>query len=156
MAVSLHRRLLGAGVLFGSLVLFGPLTYLLTVHAVEILVTFSGDNTSLTGLLALFVGGASLIVALVVVWETAAVRLHGFSILNRGGQTQRIFRHLILTVATLAATLSVSELVVEMTLSGVARGEPTYVGLPLVLVAVLVWAAHRSVGAFRQGLQHAR
>lgn len=153
MMISLRRRALAVAVFFVSLIVFGPLIYLLNVRTAEILAELAGVSTLLTGPLGLLVSLGAVIIALNAVWEIAAVRLHGVAILHRGSTTWRLGRHLLLTVAILAAFVSLTDLFVGMIRWGLARQSGMYVGGSLVLLAALLWAAIRSIRAFREGFR---
>lgn len=151
MTIPLQRRVLAAVVFFISLVVFGPLTYLVSVRTAEILTGFGGIDPPLTGTLSLLVTIGAVVIALNAVWEIAAVHIHGFAILDRGSSTWRLVRHLLLAVAVLATVIVVTELAVGMIQWGLTRDRVFFVVGPLMLVAALVWAATRAIGAFREG-----
>ena len=113
--------------LLGALLLIAPLSAALTVAAVDMLAGFVG--VALDGPVGLLVSLGAAVVGLEVVAETAAVRLHGFAVLDRGGRSRCAIRY-----ASVGATV-LSGLVVTVVFLAVALG----------------WLLFRAGLAFRRG-----
>ena len=77
--------------LLGALLLIAPLSAALTVAAVDMLAGFVG--VALDDSVGLLVSLGAAVVGLEVAAETAAVRLHGFAVLDRGGRSRCAIRY---------------------------------------------------------------
>ena len=139
----------------GALCLFGPLTYLLVVRATEIVAELVGVDTPFTGILGVVVIVGAIATALTVVYEIAAVQLHGVAAFHRGSPRRRFGRNLLLAATAIATGLTITEFALGTFQQGVARGQVVTVGLSLAVVVGLVWTLVRAVRSFRRGFRRA-
>ena len=149
----IRRLVVATAVYVGALCLFGPLTYLLVVRATEIVAGLVGVDAPLTGILGGVVIVGALAIALTVVYEIAAVQLHGVGAFHRGSPRRRFGRNLLLSATALAAGLAITEFAIGTFQQGIERGQVITIGLSLAVVAGLAWTLVRAVRSFRRGFR---
>ena len=129
--------------LLGALLLIAPLSAALTVAAVDMLAGFVG--VALDGPVGLLVSLGAAVVGLEVAAETAAVRLHGFAVLDRGGRSRCAIRY-----ASVGATVLSGLVVAVVFLADVLGWLLSVRGSRFVAAAANTWVrANRAVDGRR-------
>lgn len=154
METNIRRGLVLGAVATGSLLLFGPLTYVLLVNMVESIATLAGVGP-LSGWAGLAVVLGAGLVALKTAGEVAMIRIHGYQVLRRGSGSRILVRHAALAAPVIAATLLITDFLADMILWGVTENGVGILGLSLAVIVGLVWTAVRSVEFYQQGRQRA-
>ncbi|WP_217641990.1 hypothetical protein [Halostagnicola kamekurae] len=142
--------------LFGSLVLFVPLTVVTILVAADTL-WIVGTSALLQNELAY---AAVCLLALgfgyVTAMEICRVRLHGFDQLHRGTRPRRLARHGVLGVVSVAAAIALGRILLDAISVGFANGDPEIIGLGVAGLLALSWVGVRSLSAFRAGTRRFR
>lgn len=154
METNLRRGLVLGAVATGSLLLFGPLTYVLLVNLVGSIVTLVGVGP-LSGWAGLAVVLGAGLIALKTAGEVAMIRIHGYQVLRRGSGSQILVRHAALTAPVIGATLLLMDFLADMILWGVTENGVAILGLSLGIIVALMWTAVRSIEFYQQGRQRA-
>lgn len=148
--------LTAAAVMFGSLVLFFPLTAVTIIVAADT-VWILGTTTLLQNDL---VFAAVCLLALgfgyVTAMEICRVRLHGFDQLHRGTRPRRLARHGVLGAVAVAAAIALGRILLDAISVGFANGDPEIIGLGVAGLLALSWVGVRSLSAFRAGTRRFR
>lgn len=153
MTTSRQSYAVSSAVALGALLLFGPLTYVMVVHAAEILGIIAGGSVPFTGTLGLVVSVSAILIALTVVTEITRVRLHGVEVLSRGTSARRLARHILLVVPIMAALVVAIEFIYEMFYWGLARESVVILGMVAAVVLALSIVMIRSSTAFYRALR---
>lgn len=148
MSPSRQSYIVSSAVTLGAVLLFGPLTYVIVVHASEILGRIVGVSVPFTGTLGLVVSMSAILIALAVVTEVTRIRLHGYAELGRGTSTRQLIRHVLLMLPVVAALIVAVELVYEMFQLGLDRESIVILGMVTVVILALILMIFRSTTAF--------
>lgn len=148
MSPSRQNYIVSSAVALGAFLLFGPLTYVMVVHASEIIGRVAGVNVPFTGTLGLIVSLSAILIALAVVTEITRVRLHGYAELGRGTSGRQLVRHILLVVPVVAALIVAGEFIYEMFHWGLARESVVILGIVAIVVLALTFMIVRSSTAF--------
>lgn len=136
-------------VLVGSLLLFVPLSLGVLYGAVDTIGSLL--DLSRRGWLVLVLATLGLAVALDTATVIAAVRLHGFSALDRGPARRRARRIGALCLTALAGFVAVIDVAVEFAAWGLAHDQRHFLVAGFTLLAAVTWVAVRAADALHQG-----
>ena len=136
-----------AAVFTGAMILFGPLTFALLVGAVSILTDAVG--VSLGDTVQNVVQIAAVLVAVEVVTAVAGIQLGGT--LQQGSRPRRLLRQGLVGLAVGAGGVVAVSFLVDVVQWSLANGRQSYVAMAGLATLALLWAAVRTVRAFRAG-----
>lgn len=148
-----QNYIVSSAVALGTLLLVGPLSYVLILHASEILTMIAGVSALPTGSLGPVVSIGAVLIALVVVTETSRVRLHGYAELSRGTSPRRLVRHVLLMIPIIAALIVATEFAYEMFNWGLEQGNIVIVGIAVIVILALSLTAFQFISTFFQTWQ---
>lgn len=149
-----REYVIGGAVLLGALLLFGPVTYLSVLRALEILLGVVG--LSATGPAWAAAAVAAAVVALRVVTLVTRAQLHGLEDLDRGPARRRLGRYLTLLAPVVAVVVVAVDFVAAVTRWALANGDPVSLAVTGLVALALAAGIGRSVAAFGRGLARAR
>jgi|GEM_PF-4985839 len=138
-----------AAVFTGAMILFGPLTFALLVGAVSILT--DAVCVSLGDTVQNVVQIAAVLVAFEVVTAVAGIQLGGFETLQQGSRPRRLLRQGLVGLAVGAGGVVAVSFLVDVVQWSLANGRQSYVAMAGLATLALLWAAVRTVRAFRAG-----
>lgn len=150
MSPSAREYAITGAVLVGALVLVGPLAFGVLVVAVELLAAFAG--ASLSGPAGVLIYVAAALVALQVVTEVTAVRLHGYDALSRGTRERRLARTIMLSVTAAAGLVTAAAALFSVVPWAVTNRQVFTLTLAVMVLGGLLVTLVRAVRAFRGGL----